>query len=689
MVDRFARFVSYKSKLILLVSAILIIPSLFGIASTKINYDILSYLPDGLDSVKGENVLDEVFGNAAGAFLIVENMPPKDTTLLKDKILRIDGVENAIWTDTFADITVPYEMLPDTVKDIFYSSDGKSTLMLIQFEGLSASESTMNAVDSIKKLMNKQCYLSGMSVLMSDTKNVVEGEASLYVAVAVILAFAVLVFTMGSFMIPLMIMASIGSAVIFNMGTNFFGEVSYITQSIASILQIGITMDYSVFLCDRFKEEIKYNSDKKEAMANAISKTFFSVSGSATTTFLGFAAMCFMSFTLGLDIGIVMSKGVLFGVLSALLILPSFLLVFFKSPHKKKIRTFTPDFGRISGFTVKYKKTAALIFAILIVASYFLKSNVNVYYDFIKALPQDMTSVVSLSKLRNDFGMASSYFAVFDNEMESYRALEMADEFRKTDGVTSVLSLDSVIGPAVPEDMIPQSVTDLCRKGGYELMMIGSSYPSSTDDSNLQTEKLNKILKKYDGNGFLTGEAALSKDLVGITERDFNVTSFISITAVFIVIAILFRSVIIPAILISSIELAIFINEAIPFIFGTDVPFIAPTVIGCVQLGATVDYAILLTTRFKEELKKGKASLCAISDAVSSAGKSVFQSALVLFCATFGVYCVCNVMLVRSICMMIARGAIISMVVILLFLPALLMIAEPVIFRKSKEKNLE
>lgn len=689
MIDRFARFITEKSKIILIIVVLPVIPCVFGIASTKINYDILSYLPDELDSVKGEVILDEVFGSAGSAFLIAENMPPKDIVSLKEKVLSVDGVRNAVWIDAFSDITVPHEMLPDVLKNIFYTDDGKSTLMLIQFDETGASESTMNAVEEIKKVMNRQCFISGMSVLMSDTKNIVEGEAPLYIAVAAVLAFAALCITMGSFVLPLIIMLSLGFSVIFNMGTNFFGGISYITQSIASILQIGVTMDYSVFLCDRFSEELKNNPIKKEAMAKAISKTFFSVSGGAMTTVFGFISLCFMSFTLGLDIGIVMTKGVIFGILSALLILPSMLLIFYNPSRKVKMKPRVPNLGRISVFSLKHKKTAIAVFVILIVGSYFVKSNVDVYYDLVKALPQDMTSVVSLAKLKNDFGMSSTYFALFDDGLKPYDALKMADEFGQTDGVTSVLSLNSVVGPAVPDEMIPEAIADICHKGGYELMMIGSAYPSSTDEANIQTENLTRILKKYDGRGMLTGEAALSKDLVGITSRDFNITSIISVAAVFIVIAVLFKSLLIPVILISSIELAIFINEAIPFLTGSDVPFIAPTVIGCIQLGATVDYAILMTTRFVEELKMGKPKFRAISDAASSSEKSIFQSALVLFCATFGVYCICNVSLVQSICIMIARGAIISMAVITVFLPVLLMLAEPLISQKIKVKNVE
>ncbi len=689
MVDRFSRFTANNPKIILLVAVLLLIPSVFGIATAKINYDILSYLPDDLDSVKGEMILDEVFGNAGSAFMIVENMPSKDILLLKDKILSVNGVKNVLWIDTFSDITVPDDMLPDAVRSIFYSKNGKSTMMMIQFEGVGASASTMNAVDEIKNLMNKECFLSGMSVLMSDTKNIVEGEAPIYIAVAGILALAALVYTMNSFALPLIIMISLVFSVVYNMGTNFLGEISYITQSIAAILQIGVTMDYSVFLSDRFKKELNLTLDKNEAMAIAISKTFFSVSGSALTTVFGFLAMCFMSFSLGADIGFVMAKGVLFGILTALMILPSLILVFYKPAKEKKRKPFVPDLGKISAFSLRHKKTCAVLFALLLVTSYVIKGNVGVYYDFVKALPQEMTAVVSISKLKSDFGMSSTYFALLSDETESYNVAKMTDEFEKVEGVSSVLSLGSVIGPSVPVGMIPDAVADICRKGGYELMIINSVYPSSSDESNIQTEKLNGILKKYDESGMLTGEAALSKDLVGITAKDFNLTSIISIAAVFVVIALLFKSFIVPSVLILSIELAVFINEAVPFFTGADVPFIAPTVIGCVQLGATVDYAILMTTRFKEELGKGKTKFTAVKDAASDSCNSIFQSALVLFCATFGVYCVCNVMLVKSICAMLARGAILSALVIVVFLPVLLYFAEPFINRKVKVKNSE
>ncbi len=672
MVNRFSRFAAYHPKQIIAVALILIIPSLIGIAKTKVNYDLLSYLPKELDSVKGEKILDEVFESAGSALLIVENMPSKDVLKIKNEILTVDGVKDIIWIDSFVDISVPHEILPDAVNRIFYSADGNSTLMMIRFEGQAASESTMIAVESIKSIMNNQCFLSGMSVLLSDTKEVVENEALQYVVAALIGAFAVLAFTLNSIILPIIIIVSLGISVLYNMGTNFFGEISYITQSIAAILQLGVTMDYSVFLSDRYSEELKTVGNKNEAMSNAITKTFFSLSGSALTTVLGFLAMCFMSFSIGADIGIVMSKGVVFGALSALLLLPSIILVFFNPQKNIKKKFFAPDLGKISVISVKHKKTVTVIFVLLIAVSYIIKNNVNVYYDLIKALPQEITSVTSLEKLRNEFEMSTSYFVIYRDSVDPLNSGKMSAEFENTDGVSSVLSLETVTGPAIPADIVPDAIIDLCLKDGYRLMMVNSEYASASAESALQMEKLTEILKKYDDGGFVTGEAALSKDLAQVTAKDFGITGFISVFAVFCVIAILFKSIRLPIIIVLSIELAVFINEALPYFTGEDVPFIAPTVIGCVQLGATVDYAILMTTRFLEELKNGKTKLRAIKSAFSLSGKSVIQSALVLFAATFSVYIICDVILVKSICLMLARGAIISAAVILLFLPALL-----------------
>lgn len=679
MVERISRFIAYHPKTILIMATLLLIPCIFGYIDAQINYDIMSYLPEELDSVKGEVILDEVFGNAANAFLVIEDMPSKDVAAIKEKVEAVNGVKSVTWIDTFADISIPQSILPDVVKNIFYSSDGNATMMMVQFENGSASEITMQSIKDIKALMNKQCFLSGMSAIMADTKDLVETEAPIYIAIAVALALIALSFTMKSWILPFVLLLALGYAVIYNMGTNFFGSISYITQSIAAILQLGVTMDYSVFLMDRYDEELIKTPDRKEAMSRAISKTFVSLAGSSLTTVFGFLALCFMSFTLGFDIGIVMSKGVILGVLSVVIVLPAMLLMFHTPIHRFSHKPLVPKFDGLVSFSVNHKKAIAIVFVLLIFPSIIMKNNVNIYFNFEKALPQDMSSVASLSKLKTDFNMATTHFVIVDEDIPSRNISNMVNEFEQVDGISTVLSLNSFVGSAIPEDIIPDSVKEICEKGGYRLMMINSVYGAATNEGNEQIDKLLTILHKYDENGYITGEGALAKDLVTVTDRDFKITSIISIAAIFILIAICFKSISIPVILVASIELAILINEAISFITGAEVPFIAPTVIGCVQLGATVDYAILMTTRYREELRSGKDKKQAVTDAATASCRSIFQSALVFFCATFGVYLVCNVMLVKSICAMLARGAVISALIIMICLPAILCISEKLI----------
>ncbi|MDY5948656.1 MAG: MMPL family transporter [Oscillospiraceae bacterium] len=679
MIEKISHFIAYHPKIILTVATLLLIPCFFGYINMQINYDIMSYLPEDLDSVKGEVILDEVFGNSANAFLVIEDMPSKDVAAVKEKVAAVNGVKSVTWTDTFADISIPQSMLPDVVKNIFYSTDGNATMMMVQFENGSSSEITMQAIKDIKSLMNKQCFLSGVSAIMADTRDLVETEAPIYIAIAVALALIALSFTMESWILPFVLLLALGYAVIYNMGTNLTGSISYITQSIAAILQLGVTMDYSVFLMDRYDEELLKASDRKEAMSRAIFKTFVSLVGSSMTTVFGFLALCFMSFTLGLDIGIVMSKGVILGVLSVVIVLPSMLLMFHTPIHRFRHKPLVPKFDGLAAFSVKHRKVIAAVFLILIVPSIVMKNNANIYYDFEKALPQDMSSVASLSKLKTDFNMATTHFVIIDEDIPSRDVSKMVNEFEQVDGISTVLSLNSFVGSAIPEDIIPDSVKEICQKGGYRLMMINSVYGPATDSGNAQIDTLLDILHKYDENGYITGEGALAKDLVTVTDRDFKITSIISIAAIFVLIAICFKSISIPVILVASIELAILINEAISFITGAEVPFIAPTVIGCVQLGATVDYAILMTTRYREELRSGKDKTQAVKDAATASCRSIFQSALVFFCATFGVYLVCNVMLVKSICAMLARGAVISALIIMICLPAILCICEKLI----------
>ena len=689
MIEKMSKFIAYHPKTILIIATLLLIPSLLGYVGTKINYDILSYLPEDLDSVKGEVILDEVFGNSANAFIVVEDMEAKDVAQIKQKIADVDGVKSVTWTDTIADISIPQSMLPDVLTDIFYSSDGTATMLMVQFENESASAETMSAIKQIKSIMNKQCFMSGMSAIMADTKDLVDKEAPIYIVIAVALALVALSFTMSSYVLPFVLLLALGYAVIYNMGTNIFlGSISYITQSIAAILQLGVTMDYSVFLMDRYEEELKKvdrsdKNGKKEAMSKAISMTFISLAGSSLTTVFGFLALCFMSFTLGLDIGIVMSKGVVLGVASVVVVLPAMLLMFDTPIHRFKHKPHVPSFNKLSDFSVKHRKVLAIVFILLVIPSYIMKNHVNMYYDFTKALPEDMASVSSLAKLKTEFNMATTHFVIVDEDVPAYQVAQMVTEFEDVDGVSNVIALNSFLGAAISESIIPDQIKEICQKGGYRLMMINSVYGTATDEGNAQIDTLLGILAKYDPTGYITGEGALSKDLISVTSRDFVITGIISIAAIFILIAICFKSISIPVILVASIELAILINEACSLITGAEIPFIAPTIISCVQLGATVDYAILMTSRYKEELNNGKDRIDAIRDAAKASSRSIFQSALVFFCATFGVYLICNVNIVKSICAMLARGALISAIIIMVFMPALLCLCEKIINKTS------
>ncbi|MBR3437922.1 MAG: MMPL family transporter, partial [Clostridia bacterium] len=685
MIDRLARFIAGHPKTILIIASLLLIPSFFGYISTFVNYDIMSYLPEDIESVQGEDILDKEFGLAANAFLVVDDMSPKDVVRLKGEIVGIKGVSNVTWVDDIADISIPRSMLPDVMTDIFYANDGRSTLLMIQFEQGSATTSTMNAIKEIRTKLNKKCFLSGMSAIITDTKELSDSEAPKYIVIAVVLALIALSLTMDSFVLPLVLLAALGYAVIYNLGTNFFmpGGISYITQSVAAILQLGVTMDYSVFLMDRFNEEQKNTDDRKEAMARAVSSTFVSLAGSSLTTIFGFLALCFMSLTLGFDIGIVMAKGVVFGVMTVVVVLPAFLLLFYKPIYRFRHRRIIPGFKHLNSFIIGHRKVLAVIFAALIIPSYIAKSAVPLDYVISNALPEQLDSVQALGKLKGDFNMATTHFVIIDDDVPSGRVSEMIDEFEAVDGISGIISLNSFVGPAISENMLPESIKQICFKNGKQLMMVNSVYTPSSNEENAQVDELTSIVKKYDPSGYLTGEGAMSKDLITVTDKDFKVTSIISIAAIFILVAIIFKSVSIPVILVAGIELAIMINLAFSLFTGANVSFIAPTIISCVQLGATVDYAILMSTRFREELNKGRNKLEAMQIAAEASDKSIFQSALVFFCATFGVYCVCNIEIVKSICSMLARGAVISGLVIIVFLPALLTCFESIINKTS------
>ena len=679
-IEKLSEWITRHPKFIMTVALILLIPAIIGYLLTGVNYDILSYLPDDINSVQGEQILDESFHNASSAMLVIENFDDKDVVALKEKIMKIDGVTNVTWTDSVIDTTVPNSSLPSFLRKIFYSTDGKSTLMLINFESASASDETGTAIKEIRSLMNKQCFLSGMSAVLTDTKDLADSQAPIYIAFAIFLALVVMSFTMDSWVLPFVLLASLGIAVVYNMGTNLiFGEISFITKSIAAILQLGVTMDYSVFLIDRFDEEQRYTDDRSLAMGRAVAKTFTALMGSSLTTVFGFLAMCFMTLTLGFDIGIVMAKGVVFGIITVVTVLPSMVLLLYKPIYRFRHKRFVPKFNGLASFTTKHRRVFAIILLVLLVPAYLAQSNVSKYYDVVSCMPQDLDSIVALNKMKEEFNMANTHFVVIDDDVPDGKVNSMIQDIKEIDGIETVVALGEYVGAGIPKSIIPESVKSIAEKDGYQMMMINSDYSTGTDELNAQIDEMNNVISKYTDSGYLTGEGVLTKDLISIANNDFVVTSIISTVAIFILVAICFKSISIPCILVLMIELSIWINIGLSYLMGTEISFITPTVINCVQLGATVDYAILMTTRFREEIQSGKDKKTAIHDAAASSCTSIFQSALVFFSATIGVYFICDIKMIKEICELLARGSFISAIMIMLVLPPVLYILEGVI----------
>ena len=677
---KLAKWIAYHPKTVLIVCLILIIPSIIGYFLTGVNYDILSYLPENLESVQGEQILDETFHNSASSFIIVKDTEPKDIQKLEDQIRQVEGVSNVIGATDIADVTIPKEILPEVLTNVFYSQDGSSTLIMVQYKNSGSSQVTMDAIASIRKIMNKNMLLSGLSAITVDTKDLTNSQAPLYVVIAIALSLIALSFPMTSWVLPFVLLAALGTAVIYNMGTNIiFGEISFITKSIAAILQLGVTVDYSVFLMDRFEEEKKHHDTKKDAMAAAIDSTFLSLMGSSLTTVFGFLALCFMSFTLGKDMGLVMAKGVILGVITVVTFLPSLILMLDNVIEKTRHKSLAPKFNKISDFAIKHRRVMAIIFLVLFIPSYFLQNNVKKYYNMDKAIPQDLPSISALNTMKKDFNMATTHFIILDDKITEANINALTSELNNVEGVTNVLSLNSFIGTAIPSAMLPDSIKEICVQDGKQLMMLNSSYSAATDEENAQIEKITSIVKKYDEGGILTGEGVLTKDLITVAEKDFVVTGAISMLAIFILVAIVFKSLSIPLILVASIELAIWVNISISTLTGTTICFIAPTIISCVQLGATVDYAILMTTRFREERNAGHTAKEAAQIAVEQCSQSILTSGLTFFAATFSVSLVSRMELIGVLCKLISRGALISMAVILLVLPALLVITEPIL----------
>ncbi len=671
---------------ILIVSIILLFPAALGYFHTRVNYDILTYLPKEIDTMKGQDILLDEFGTGAFSMCVVEGMEDQDISKMRKNMEKVDHVKKILWYDSLADLSIPKTMLPDKVQDAFINEDKDATLMVIFFDSSMSSDETMNAIEELRSVADKQCYISGMSAVVTDTKNLSDKEVPIYVLIAVILAVIVLSLTMDSALIPVFFLLSIGMAIIYNLGSNvFFGEISYVTQALAAVLQLGVTMDYSIFLWHSYEEnQERFPDDKKRAMAHAISNTLTSVIGSSITTVAGFVALCFMSFTLGLDLGVTMAKGVIFGVICCVTVLPSMILVFDKAIDKTRHKAIIPDLGVISGWVVKHYKAFIVTFIIVLIPALWGYTHYEVYYDLAGTLPGNLDSVIANDKLDETFAMNSTHIILCDSSLEPKEVNEMMSKIDDVDGVKATLGLDSLVGPTVPREMIPSDIKEVVMDENYQMLMISSEYKVASDEVNDQCDKIEKIMKKYDKNAMLIGEAPCTKDLITITNHDFNVVSTVSIGAIFLIIACVFKSISLPIILVAVIEFAIFINMGIPAFTGTKLPFIAGIVIGTIQLGATVDYAILMTTKYRKARYNGVEKQEAITSALGASMQSVIVSALSFFAATFGVGLYSNVDMIASLCSLMARGAIISMFVVIFILPSMFMIFDKIICKTSK-----
>lgn len=669
---------------ILIISILLLIPAGLGYVNTRVNYDVLTYLPEDIETMQGQDILVKDFGTGAFSMFIVDGMEDKEVSALKAKIENVEHVQKVLWYDSLADISMPKSMIPKDVYEVFNSGTG--TMMAIFFDEGTSSDGTMDAIGEIRKLAGKQCFLSGMSAIVTDTKNLAEKETPLYVLIAVVLAVIVLGLTMDSYFIPLLFMLSIGMAIVYNLGSNyFFGEISYITKALAAVLQLGVTLDYSIFLMHSYEEQqVRYNGDKERAMAHAISQTFSSVIGSSVTTVAGFIALCFMTFTLGMDIGVVMVKGVILGVIACVTILPSMILCCDKWIMKTMHKPFLPDIGKISDKVTKRYMIYVILFLVLLFPAIYGNNHTAVYYNLDETLPKDFPSIIANEKLKKDYDMNTTHMILVDSSVESADVAKMIDKMDDVDGVKWALGLDALIGPAIPQDMIPNSVTDMLKNDKYQLLLVNSEYKVASDELNAQIKDLNKILHKYDKGGMLIGEGPLTADLIDITDTDFKTVSMVSIGIIFVIILILFKSISLPVILVGVIEFAIFVNMGIPYYTGTKLPFVASIVIGTIQLGSTVDYAILMTTRYKRERNHGAEKYDAITTAHRASAQSIMVSALSFFAATIGVGLYSNIDMISSLCILMARGAIISMIVVIFVLPSMFMVFDKVIVKTSK-----
>jgi hypothetical protein len=666
--------------LIVILTLILLIPAVIGMLTTRINYDMLTYLPESMDTVKGQNILMDEFHKGAFSLIVVEGMEDKEVKQLTEEIEQIDHVDTALWYSTFADISIPKEMLPDEVYDAFNSGD--STLIAVFFDTSTSSDDTMEAIKELRAVTGKQCFVSGLSALVTDLKDLCEKEEPVYVAIAVVLALAAMMLFLDNWIIPLVFLASIGMMIVLNLGTNFFlGEISYITKALSAVLQLAVTMDYSIFLWHSYNEQKRQINDKKEAMAAAIHNTFVSVLGSSITTIAGFIALCFMTFTLGKDLGIVMAKGVLFGVIGCVTVLPSMILLLDPLFSKTSHRSLIPDMKKLSKGIVRIFPVFLVIFIALIPPAFYgyQQTNDEVYYDMAECLPQDMEFVIANTKLSEQFDIATTHMVLMDASVKRKDVKKMCGEMEEVDGVKYVLGLDSVLGSTVPGEIIPDRLKNTLESEHWKLLLINSEYHAASDKVNEQIAALNDILKKYDENGMLIGEASCMKDMIETTGHDFEVVNMVSILAIFVIIALVERSLSLPFILISVIELAIFINLGLPHYLGQSLPFIAPICISTIQLGATVDYAILMTTRYKTERIAGMDKRTSVITALQNSIPSIIVSGVGLFAATFGVALYSDIDVISSMCMLMARGAIISMLTVIFILPALLVLCDKLV----------
>lgn len=670
---------------ILIMAFLLLIPSGIGYMKTRVNYDILSYLPGEIETMEGQDILLDEFGTGAFSFVVAEGMEDKDLEKLVDQMEDIPHVKKVVWYGSLGSYTLPREALPDDIYEFFNNRDADSQLMAVLYDESMAADGTMAAIDQITDLVGEQCYVSGMAAVINDIRKLSEKETVIYVVIAVILSLIVLSLTMDSAFVPILFLLSIGMAIVYNLGTNVFkGEISYVTQALAAVLQLGVTMDYSIFLWHSYQEQQeRFDGDKERAMAHAISNTITSVVGSSITTVAGFVALCFMSFTLGMDLGIVMAKGVVFGVIGCVTILPSLILVFDKVIEKTKHKAILPDLGRIANWVTNHSVVFVIAFLIILVPALYGYTHTDVYYDLAGTLPDSLASKVANDKMAEQYEMGATHMIIARSDLSEKDSLNMIDEIKQVDGVKLAVSLDSAMGPQFPREILPENIQEIMVNGDYQMMLVSSEYATASDEVNKQCDEINTIIKKYDDSAMLIGEAPCTKDLIEITDQDFKKVSVVSIGAIFLIIALVFRSISLPIILVAVIEFAIFINMGIPAYTGTVLPFIASIVIGTIQLGATVDYAILMTNKYKKNRNHGMEKKEAITDALGKSIQSIIVSALSFFAATFGVGMYSNIDMISSLCTLMARGALISMVVVIFILPSMLMVFDRLICATS------